>query len=149
MTARPAAPGERTATLDVTLLGREYKVACKESERAELLDAVAFVDRRMREIRDAGKSVAGVERVAVMAALNIAHDLLRERRTASVAPVQAASKPLHQTRPLTMHPCGVESPICSPRSTRCWRDRKSCSESCRAARQLQCSLRCPSRPYTL
>jgi len=93
MTARPAAPGERTATLDVTLLGREYKVACKESERAELLDAVAFVDRRMREIRDAGKSAAGVERVAVMAALNIAHDLLRERRTASVAPVQAASKP--------------------------------------------------------
>jgi cell division protein ZapA len=93
MTARPAAPGERTATLDVTLLGREYKVACKESERAELLDAVAFVDRRMREIRDAGKSAAGVERVAVMAALNIAHDLLRERRTASVAPVQAASMP--------------------------------------------------------
>ena len=91
MTAKPAPPGERTATLDVTLLGREYKVACKESERAELLDAVAFVDRRMREIRDAGKTAAGVERVAVMAALNIAHDLLRERRAAGAAPVRAAS----------------------------------------------------------
>jgi cell division protein ZapA len=93
MTTRPAAPSERTATLDVTLLGREYKVACKESERAELLDAVAFVDRRMREIRDAGKNAAGVERVAVMAALNIAHDLLRERRTASGAPVNATAAP--------------------------------------------------------
>ena len=91
MTAKPAPPGERTAALDVTLLGREYKVACKESERAELLDAVAFVDRRMREIRDAGKTAAGVERVAVMAALNIAHDLLRERRAAGAAPVRAAS----------------------------------------------------------
>jgi len=88
MTTRPAAPPERTATLDVTLLGRDYKVACKESERAELQDAVAFVDRRMREIRDAGKSAAGVERVAVMAALNIAHDLLRERRAASSAPAR-------------------------------------------------------------
>ena len=93
MTAKPAPPGERTAALDVTLLGREYKVACKESERAELLDAVAFVDRRMREIRDAGKTAAGVERVAVMAALNIAHDLLRERRAAGAAPVRAASVP--------------------------------------------------------
>jgi cell division protein ZapA len=93
MTTRPAAPGERTATLDVTLLGRDYKVACKESERAELQDAVAFVDRRMREIRDAGKSAAGVERVAVMAALNIAHDLLRERRAAAAAPARAAAVP--------------------------------------------------------
>ena len=91
MTTRPAASAERTATLDVTLLGREYKVACKESERAELLDAVAFVDRRMREIRDAGKSAAGVERVAVMAALNIAHDLLRERRGAGAAPARAGA----------------------------------------------------------
>ena len=96
MTTRAAAPGERTATLDVTLLGREYKVACKEAERAELLDAVAFVDRRMREIRDAGKTAAGVERVAVMAALNIAHDLLRERRAASTASVHAASVPSAQ-----------------------------------------------------
>jgi cell division protein ZapA len=45
----------------------------------------------MREIRDAGKSAAGLERVAVMAALNIAHDLLRERRTAGSAPVRATS----------------------------------------------------------
>jgi cell division protein ZapA len=70
---------ERAITLDVTVLGREYKVACQEHERAELLEAVGFLDRRMREIRDTGK-VAGVERIAVMAALNIAHELLRTRR---------------------------------------------------------------------
>jgi cell division protein ZapA len=71
--------GSSSLTQDVTILGREYKVACKEGERAELADAVAYLDRQMREIRDRGK-VAGIDRIAVMAALNIAHDLLRERR---------------------------------------------------------------------
>ncbi len=66
-------------TLDVTIFGREYKVACSENERAELAEAVAYLDRKMREIRDRGK-VAGIDRIAVMAALNIAHDLLRERQ---------------------------------------------------------------------
>jgi cell division protein ZapA len=66
-------------TLDVSLLGRDFKVACKESERAELTDAVALLDRRMREIRESGK-IAGAERIAIMAALNLAHDLLRERK---------------------------------------------------------------------
>jgi cell division protein ZapA len=81
--ARPgtAAP-ERSITLDVTILGREFKVACRESERNELLEAVAFLDRRMREIRDSGK-VSGTDRIAVMAALNIAHELLRGRRAAA------------------------------------------------------------------
>ena len=68
-------------TLDVSLLGRDFKVACKEGERAELTDAVALLDRRMREIRETGK-IAGAERIAVMAALNLAHDLLRERKLA-------------------------------------------------------------------
>jgi cell division protein ZapA len=82
MTARTAPAADRPVTLDITLLGRDYKVACKESERAELLDAVTFLDRRMREIRDGGK-VAGADRIAVMAALNIAHELLRARRDAT------------------------------------------------------------------
>ncbi|HEY7903991.1 MAG TPA: cell division protein ZapA [Casimicrobiaceae bacterium] len=74
MTARDAA--DRAVTLDVNILGRDYRIACKESERAELSEAVAYLDRRMREIRDQGK-IAGAERIAVMAALNIAHELLR------------------------------------------------------------------------
>ena len=74
----------RPVTLDVTILGRDLKIACKESEREELGEAVTFLDRRMREIRDAGK-VAGGERIAVMAALNIANELLRERKVAKSA----------------------------------------------------------------
>jgi cell division protein ZapA len=77
MTTR--APSEPTLTLDVAILGRGFKVACKESERAELLEAVALLDGRMREIRDSGK-IGGAERIAVMAALNIANELLRERK---------------------------------------------------------------------
>jgi len=66
--------------LDVTILGRVYKVACKESERDELTQAVTLLDRRMREIREAGK-VSGADRIAVMAALNLAHELLRTLRS--------------------------------------------------------------------
>ena len=77
----PPSKAPAGATLDVSILGREFKVACEESERAELTDAVAFVDRQMRDIRDRGK-VTGVDRIAVITALNIAHDLLRERKAA-------------------------------------------------------------------
>ena len=73
----------QTVTLSVSILGRDLKIACKEDEREELGEAVTFLDRRMREIRDAGK-VSGTERIAVMAALNIAHELLRARRSASL-----------------------------------------------------------------
>ena len=70
---------DRPVTLDVSILGRDYRVACKESERDELLQAVQFLDRRMRDIRDAGK-IVGAERIAVMAALNITNELLRASR---------------------------------------------------------------------
>ena len=73
---------DRQVQLDVTILGREFRIACGAGEREALLRAVAHLDTRMREIRDAGK-VAGMDRIAVMAALNIAHDLLRERSQAS------------------------------------------------------------------
>ncbi len=65
-------------TLDVVILDREFRIACPENERAELLDAVAYLDKKMREIRDLGK-VATVERIAIMAALNLAHELLTTR----------------------------------------------------------------------
>ena len=80
-----AKPLDKTIALDVHLLGRDYKVACKEDERADLLEAVAFLDKRMREIRGTGKT-AGVDRIAVMAALNIANELLRERKSPPPAP---------------------------------------------------------------
>jgi len=65
-------------TLNVAILDREFRVACPESEQAELLGAVAYVDKKMREIQTAGK-IASVERIAIMAALNIAHELLKAR----------------------------------------------------------------------
>jgi cell division protein ZapA len=64
-----------TKTLDIKILDRELRIACPEDERGELLDSVAYLDKKMREIRDTGK-VASVERIAMMAALNIAHELL-------------------------------------------------------------------------
>ena len=85
MNGRTGTAGERTLMIDVSILGREFKVACKDSERAELNEAVALLDRRMREIRDAGK-VTGTDRIAVMTALNFAHELLRERRAAATDP---------------------------------------------------------------
>ena len=69
---------EKIKTLEVKILDRELRIACPDEEREELLDAVAYLDKRMREIRDTGKIVS-VERIAMMAALNIAHELLTTR----------------------------------------------------------------------
>jgi cell division protein ZapA len=62
-------------TLDVQILDREFRVNCAEDEKTALLEAVAYIDGKMRGIRDSGKIVS-VERIAIMAALNIAHELL-------------------------------------------------------------------------
>ena len=65
-------------TVEVNLLGRTYRVACDDREREALMQAVAYLDGKMNEIRKAGK-VMGAERIAVMAALNMAHELLSVR----------------------------------------------------------------------
>lgn len=67
-------------TLDVTIMGRSYKVVCPEPEREALMSAVAYLDKKMTEIKSAGK-VASAERIAVMAALNIAHELLSSKNS--------------------------------------------------------------------
>ena len=66
---------ETAKGLDVSIMGRNYRVTCAEGEREALLAAVAYLDKKMTEIKAASK-VAGSERIAVMAALNIAHELL-------------------------------------------------------------------------
>jgi cell division protein ZapA len=66
---------EAPSTVEVNLLGRTYRVACADGERESLMQAVAYLDGKMNEIRKAGK-VMGAERIAVMAALNVAHELL-------------------------------------------------------------------------
>jgi cell division protein ZapA len=64
--------------VDVNIMGREFKVACSDEEREGLITAVNYLDKKMREIRDTGK-VIGVERIAIMAALNLSHELLTAR----------------------------------------------------------------------
>ena len=64
--------------LQISVMGREFRVACPENEQKGLLEAVAYLDKKMHEIRDHGK-VVGLERIAIMAALNIAHELLSTR----------------------------------------------------------------------
>jgi cell division protein ZapA len=66
---------KKPSGLDISILGREFRVACSEREEPALKKAVLYVDSKMREIRDQGK-VIGVDRIAIMAALNIAHELL-------------------------------------------------------------------------
>ena len=65
-------------SLDVAIMGRDFRVACPEGEEQALLDAVEYLDKKMNEIRETGK-VIGVDRIAVMAALNITHELLSAR----------------------------------------------------------------------
>ena len=62
-------------TIDISILGRNYKIACEDGEREALLEAAAYLDGKMGEIKKAGK-VSGTDRIAVMAALNIAHEFL-------------------------------------------------------------------------
>ena|SRR5256712_8898833 len=73
-----SAMADGAQTVEVSLLGRTYRVACDDGEREALMQAVAYLDGKMNEIRKAGK-VMGAERIAVMAALNVAHELLSVR----------------------------------------------------------------------
>ncbi|MFT7222505.1 MAG: cell division protein ZapA [Cellvibrionaceae bacterium] len=65
-----------TETLVVHILGKDYQVACPSNKRNDLLQAASELDRRMRAIRQSG-NVIGVERIAIMAALNLANEVLR------------------------------------------------------------------------
>jgi cell division protein ZapA len=64
-----------TKGLQINVMGREFRVACPDNEQKGLLEAVDYLNKKMNEIRDAGK-IVGLERIAIMAALNIAHELL-------------------------------------------------------------------------
>lgn len=85
MSHEPAIP------VDITILDKEYRVACPASEREALERAARYLDARMREIRHTGK-VIGNDRVAVMAALNITHELL-QLRAGRPAPIEGEGLP--------------------------------------------------------
>ncbi len=71
-------------TVTVSILGRDYQVSCPADEREALERSARYLDEQMREIRNTGK-IIGSERIAVMAALNIAHELLSLDRNSGEA----------------------------------------------------------------
>jgi cell division protein ZapA len=75
-----------TDPVSVSILDREYLIACTPEERPGLVAAASFLDGKMREIR-AGARSANLDRIAVLAALNVAHELLglRERESSDAA----------------------------------------------------------------
>ncbi len=75
MSVKPTPPTENKV-ISIRVLDKEYQVACPVEEESALLESARLLDEKMREIRNARKMV-GADRVAVMAALNLAHDLLQ------------------------------------------------------------------------
>jgi cell division protein ZapA len=69
---------EAVKPLGVRILEKEYIVACSQDERSDLIDSAEFLNKRMKEIRDSGK-IIGLDRIAVMAALNLAHEVIKLR----------------------------------------------------------------------
>ncbi|QEI11014.1 cell division protein ZapA [Cellvibrio japonicus] len=67
-------------TVVVKILDKEYQVACPREERQALLESAQLLDERMKAIRSTG-AVIGLERIAVMAALNLSHELLQARQS--------------------------------------------------------------------
>ncbi|MDG2288889.1 MAG: cell division protein ZapA [Woeseiaceae bacterium] len=66
---------EKNAQVSVRILDKEYQVACPANERTNLLDSAEILNNKMREIYDSGR-IVGLDRIAVMAALNMANDLI-------------------------------------------------------------------------
>ena len=71
-------------TVEVSILDKDYLVACPEDQQDALRRAARHLDSKMREIRTTGK-VLGTERIAVMAALNITHELLEDSSVSGAA----------------------------------------------------------------
>src|ERR1700722_7554322 len=73
-----AGMSDNQARVSVRILEKEYHITCPLEERSDLLDSAEFLNSKMREIRDTGK-VVGLDRIAVIAALNMANELIRFR----------------------------------------------------------------------
>jgi cell division protein ZapA len=69
---------EETVPVAVKILDKEFRVACKEGEEEALLAAATLLNDRMLEVKSSGK-VIGADQIAVMAALNLTHELLQQK----------------------------------------------------------------------
>ncbi len=65
-----------TQPINISILDKDYKVACPPGEQSALLESAKYLDSKMREVRDSG-NIIGSERIAVITALNMANDLLK------------------------------------------------------------------------
>ena len=69
---------DNTARVSIRILEKDFHISCPMEERSDLLDSAEYLNAKMREIRDSGK-VVGLDRIAVIAALNMANELIRFR----------------------------------------------------------------------
>jgi cell division protein ZapA len=81
---------DKLSRVSVRLLDREYQVACPMDERSDLLDSAEYLDGKMREVRDSG--TVGLDRVAVISALNIANELIKLRRNGGTGDVDLGAR---------------------------------------------------------
>lgn len=81
----------KTITATITILNKSYEVSCDAEERDELMASAEIVDARMREI-DARGAVVGLERLAVMAALTIAHDYVKSNSASASKAAELAQR---------------------------------------------------------
>lgn len=77
--------------VSLTIMGKEYKIACAADEQNDLIRSAQQLDAQMRQMRDSGK-VAGADKIAVMAALNLAHELEQlKSQNAALSPMLSES----------------------------------------------------------
>lgn len=76
-------------TVHVRILDKDYQVACPPEERSALIESAQILDQRMRQIKSSG-GVIGLERIAVMAALNLSHELLQAKTSGAAQTIDSS-----------------------------------------------------------
>jgi cell division protein ZapA len=98
----------------IRILDKEYRIACEPGEQYGLIDSARLLDQRMREVRQNGRIIGG-DRIAVMAALNLVYELMRERDTITQerdrlqALQERLSDAVAQETPAPSRPRGVDA----------------------------------------
>jgi cell division protein ZapA len=82
---------DNSIPVSVQILDKEYLVACTPEEKETLLESSRHLDEKMREIRDSGK-IIGTDRIAVMAALNISHELLEHQKSSKTEDIATSKR---------------------------------------------------------
>ena len=89
-----AGDAREPARVSVRILEKEYALVCPYEERSALLDSAEFLNARMREVRDSGK-VVGIDRIAVMVALNLANEFLKLKSREAKLETDASGRVKH------------------------------------------------------